>query len=225
MRDGATVSDVLFTNIVMDCQRKPFFWWGDGEAFQFVVLKRNPDSKVGRIERVSLRNIMGRVEGTSLIQGIGESSIDDVVLADVSLVMNPEATADRRATHALTIEQAQHVCIRNSDVSWQAGVKELARRNSLQLTNVNDLIIDAFTTRTAGSARPAASINLQNVQQAVVKVPILANAGTTYIRVAGSQTRRIRLQSSGKEKQPTSYGVAPEARNHVTVNSLVLFKG
>ncbi len=218
VRDGATVSDVLFTNIIMDCQRKPFFWWGDGDAFQFVVLKRNPDSKVGRIERVSLRNITARVEGTSLIQGIGEGSVDNLVLADVSLVMNPEATADRRATHALVIERAKNVRIRNSDVTWRTGVTGLAKRHSLQLTSVTDLKIDDFTTLTDGPLQPLATIGLLNVQRAAIQLPVLEDLPMTYIRVEGPQTRNVMLQSTRKEKQPTRYVVAPTIKNQVTVN-------
>ena len=59
VRDGATVSDVVFSNIVLACHRRPFFWWGNGEAFHLTVLKRNDGSKVGRIENVRIQGISG----------------------------------------------------------------------------------------------------------------------------------------------------------------------
>ncbi len=217
VRDGATVSDVLFTNIVMDCQRKPFFWWGDAEAFHFVVMKRNPDSKLGRIERVSLRNIVGRVEGTSLIQGLGEGTVEDIILQDVSLVMNPEGTADRRATHAITIEQAGRVQIRNSDVTWNSGIKDLAKRQSVSLTQIEDLQITGFSTRTVGEGRPEAAIGLEDVQRALVNFPLLADKSVNYVRVEGLKTSDIILRSGMKAPSVAKYFIAPNLKKQVTI--------
>ena len=50
IRDGAHVHDVEFSDIRIECARKRFFWWGDGDAFQFVVLKRNARSAEGSID-------------------------------------------------------------------------------------------------------------------------------------------------------------------------------
>ncbi len=50
VRDGGTVSDVLFTDITVACNRKHFNWWGNGDPFWLVVRKRNPSSR-GRPHR------------------------------------------------------------------------------------------------------------------------------------------------------------------------------
>ncbi len=217
VRDGATVSDVLFTNIVMDCQRKPFFWWGDAEAFHFVVMKRDPDSKAGRIERVSLRNIVARVEGTSLIQGLGEDTVEDIVLQDVSLVMNPESTADRRATNAITIERAERVQIRDSDVTWNSGIKDLAQRQSVSLTQIKDLQITGFSTRTVGAGVPEAVLGLEDVQRGVINFPVLADKSVDYVRVEGPKTSDIILKSGIKAPTAVKYFVAPNLKKQVTI--------
>ena len=217
VRDGATVSDVVFTNIIMDCQRKPFFWWGDAEAFHFVVLKRNPDSKVGRIERVSLRNIVARVEGTSRIQGYREGTVQDIILQDVSVVMNPEGTADRRATHAIVIEQAENVQIRDSDVTWNSGIQDLAKRQSVALDKIKNLQITGFSTRTIGAGGPEAAIGLKDVQRGVINFPVLADKSVNYVRVEGAKTSDIILKTGLKASTGMRYLLTPNSKNQVTV--------
>ncbi len=103
-------------------------------------------------------------------------------------------------------------------MTWQKGVKHTAKRNSLLLTSVKDLKIDDFTTRTTGPDQPAAAVSLQNIQQAAIRLPILTDLGTKYIRVEGPHTRDVTLQLPGEEKQSTKYVVAPNLKNQVTIN-------
>jgi polygalacturonase len=81
VRDGGTVEGVLFSNLVMDCSRKDFFWWGDGDALRIVLLKRTPQSKLGTIRNIVVSNVVANVQGSSLIAGHTEKEIENIVLS------------------------------------------------------------------------------------------------------------------------------------------------
>lgn len=125
VRDGAAVRDVLFSNLVIDCGRKHYHWWGDGDPLRFVVLKRNPASKTGSIRRVLVSNVIATGEGTSLIAGLTDSdSVSDITLRDVRITMKAESTADKRATHGLIVRDAADVTLDGVRLAWDrsAGV-------------------------------------------------------------------------------------------------------
>jgi len=69
MRDGGTASDVIFSDITFEGRRKHYHWWGDGDAIYVALLKRRPDSRLGRIENLVFENILADCEGTSEIVG------------------------------------------------------------------------------------------------------------------------------------------------------------
>jgi len=141
VRDGAVVSDVLFSNLVIDCGRKHYHWWGDGDPLRFVVLKRSPSSKAGSIRRVLVSNVIANCEGTSLIAGLPEGgTISDITLRDVHLKLKAESTADKRATHGLLLRDASRVTLDGVRVAWDtsAGI-EPRWGEPLHSENVTDL--------------------------------------------------------------------------------------
>ena len=141
VRDGAAVSDVLFSNLVIDCGRKHYHWWGDGDPLRFVVLKRSPSSKAGSIRRVLVSNVIANGEGTSLIAGLPEGgTISDITLRDVHLKLKAESTADKRATHGLVLRDASRVTLDGVKVAWDtsAGI-EPRWGEPLHSENVTDL--------------------------------------------------------------------------------------
>lgn len=119
VRDGASVSDVLFSNLIIQCSRKHYNWWGDGDPMRFVVMKRNPESKLGSIQRVTVSNVIARGQGTSLIAGYsGEDTISDISLRNVRLTLEAEDTADKRATHGLVLRDARGVTLDDLTIRW-----------------------------------------------------------------------------------------------------------
>lgn len=92
------------------------------------------------------------------------------------------------------------------------------QRKSISLSDVKDLKIDEFSTRTAGSGQPEAAIGLRDIRDAVVRLPVLRGTSADYIKVEGPQTKNIVLQSQGKAKQPARYTVAPSVKQEVMIN-------
>ena len=219
VRDGATVSDVVFSNIVLACHRRPFFWWGNGEAFHLTVLKRNDGSKVGRIENVRIQGISGRVEGTSTITGFagtGEAaytSIRDVTLADIHLTMQPESERDKRATDGLTIRNAEGLDLRNIRLSWPAQSSEAQWAHGLALHTVRNFRIAQFDSPPFSPSSMAAVL-LADTQRGALAWPVLAPIGPVYCQVTGSQSKELRIQTPDAKKLPQLV-VEPSARKAV----------
>ncbi len=119
VRDGANVSDVLFSNLVIECNRKHYNWWGDGDPFRFVVLKRTPESRVGSIRNVIVSNVIARGQGTSVIAGFpGEESVSGITLRGLHLTMEAERTTDKRATSGLILSDLKDVTMDDLRVTW-----------------------------------------------------------------------------------------------------------
>jgi len=105
IRDGGKADGVVFENIMMQCSRKDFPWWGDGEMATFLCDKRSPQSAAGSIRNITLRNIDAEVEGTSVFLSEIESSIQNLTLKGVAIRMHTETATDIRATHAISFKR------------------------------------------------------------------------------------------------------------------------
>jgi hypothetical protein len=126
VRDGATVSDVVFTRIKIACNRKAYNWWGDGDPIRFVVLKRNPQSRLGSIRNVTVSDVFASGQGSSLIAGFPETdTVSNITLRNVHLTLEAEATVDKRATHGLVLLDVADVALDGVRVAWDksAGVE------------------------------------------------------------------------------------------------------
>jgi polygalacturonase len=190
VRDGATVSDVTFSNISMDCKRKPFFWWGNGEAFHFNVLKRNANARLGKIENVTLSNIRGTVEGTSSILGFseGNSSIAGIQIQNIVLTINKESEKDKRTTHAIEILNASEINAKGIKIKWQAGADETLWKNAFYAKNVDGLTLENFEANQKLLNNKTSDILLLDVKNAFIKPTPIRN---TVVEIEGKETVNI----------------------------------
>jgi hypothetical protein len=157
VRDGATVSDVTFSRIRIECNRKHYQWWGDGDPLRFVVLKRKPDSKIGRIEKVRVEDVTARGQGTSLIAGLGPGTISGVSLVRTRLTMEAEGKPDKRASDGLIVRDAARVSLEDVDIRWDtARGTEPKWRSGLRVERADDLRLEQVRIdATPGSGAPA----------------------------------------------------------------------
>ena len=119
IRDGGTADNILFSNIVIRCTRMRTGLWGGAEAIYFVVIKRNKESKTGRIRNVTVKDIVADVEGTSrIIAYEGENNIENVKLSNISMNIYSEPTPDKRAKEGLVIKNAANVVIDDVTIKW-----------------------------------------------------------------------------------------------------------
>lgn len=154
VQDGATVSDIRFQNVTFELNRRHWNWWGSAEVFKFVLKKRTPDSRLGRIENVTIDGAQGTARGTSLIAGQAARPLKNLTIQGLRVKMLAENRVDKRATHAMVIEQVEGLTLRNIDVQWDEDAPEPAWGSALVLRDIGGLRLDGFHggpgSRTAG---------------------------------------------------------------------------
>ncbi len=74
VQDGATVSDVVFSNLTIETSRRHWNWWGSAEMCKFVLKKRSASSRLGAIRDIVVDNVIAHVRGTSTMTGHPETA-------------------------------------------------------------------------------------------------------------------------------------------------------
>jgi hypothetical protein len=153
VQDGAVVSDVRFQGVTFETRRRHWNWWGSGEVFKFVLKKRAADSRLGRIENVTIEGAQGVARGTSWMAGDAERALENIAIENLRVKMLAEERPDKRATHGMVIERVEGLTLRNVEVDWDDRAPERGWGSALVLRDISRLILDGFHGR-AGSQDP-----------------------------------------------------------------------
>ncbi len=142
-RRKGNISNILFTNMIIDTRLYPGQWWGHGEPIHISALPGLGSKEVGRISNVRFQNIIARGEEGIVLYGSPESELKDISFDQVQLTYSrgPLTDAeggnfDLRATndpalgvfkHDIPAIYAQYVdglTIKDMDVRWGEGLPE-----------------------------------------------------------------------------------------------------
>jgi len=206
IRDGATVDGVIFANLVIECRRKHFNWWGDGDPIRFVLLKRKPDSRLGFIRNVLVSNVLAKGQGSSLIAGFeGDASnslrhIENIRLNEVHLELEAEELPDKRAVSVLDVKQIEGLTIRNSSFTFSKTKAESQWRSSFNAVNVNNLEMENSKVEGRADVKSPA-INFMNVSNGILQNVQLTNPENCYLKANGTGTKNIRISLPAKDDQ------------------------
>ena len=151
VQDGATVSDVRVQNVTFETSRRHWNWWGSAELMKVVLKKRTPESRLGRIQRVTLDGVQGTARGTSVVAGHSERMLEDVTLRNVHVRMLAENKPDKRATHALVFERVRGLTLDRVRVEWDFENPEPRWESALVLRDVEGLELSFFKGEAARS--------------------------------------------------------------------------
>ena len=149
VQDGATVSDVRFVNITFETRRRHWNWWGSAEVMKFVLKKRTPDSRLGRIRDITIDGAQGTARGTSWIAGHAERRLENITIANLRVKMLPENVPDARATDALVFEAIDGLTLRGVEIDWDREQPEPGWGSALVLRDVSDLTLIEFRGQAA----------------------------------------------------------------------------
>ena len=144
VQDGATVSDVRFENVTFETNRRHWNWWGGAEVMKFVLKKRTPESKLGRIEHVTIDGAQGTARGTSLVAGHAERMLENITVANLRVRMLTENAPDKRATHGLVFERVKGLALRHVAVEWDREAPEPLWESALVLRDIQGLRLESF---------------------------------------------------------------------------------
>ncbi len=194
IRDGATAENVIFSNITLQCDRKHFNWWGNGDPIWLVVRKRNPDSQIGKIKNVVFENIIAHGQGTSKIEGFPDRyAIQNISLRNVHIFMHPEDKPDKRATHALEAHDVKNLNLQNIQVSWDHENPEEKWADALHIYQARDILVDQLSGAPGGKSPDSRLITLENVLQAKIMNCETTMVQDHLIKINGAESDKIFL--------------------------------
>lgn len=203
VRDGAVVSDVLFSDITIECRRRHFNWWGDGDPISVLLLKRGEKSILGKIENVRFNNISATGEGTSHIRSHVGRNIVGMSLHNVSIHMRPESRPDKRATHALEATFVDDLDIENLTITWETDSTEDKWEHDLYLEAVHGFELNGFKGQGRGLQR-IPLIHLNNVKNALINQAEATQKVHYLISVSGEESSDILVKDANlREKAKT----------------------
>ena len=209
VQDGATVSDILVSNITMELNRRHWNWWGSAETFKIVLKKRDPSSRIGVIKDIDIDNVVSHARGTSLMEGLPERPLENIRVSRLQVFMEPEDAVDQRATDALQFESITGLRLHDVDVTWSESHVEKGWRSALLLKNVSYFLIDDFAGRQA-QQDGAAAMRINESSQGEIRNS-LAKTGCKVFSALGQKSATVRLANNDVSRAATPVAVSDGA--------------
>lgn len=163
VQDGATVSNVRFVNVTFETNRRHWNWWGSAEVMKFVLKKRTPESRLGRLEDITVDGVQGTARGTSLIAGHPDRKLERITIANLRVKMREENLPDKRATDALVFQGIDRLTLRNVEVIWDRTAPEPKWASALLLRDITGLVLEGFRGEAAWPEGPFPAIRREGV--------------------------------------------------------------
>jgi hypothetical protein len=200
--DGGTVSDVVLSNLSIECVRHDWFWWGDGDPLHFNVKRRSEISKnikpeseprAGKIRRVLISQVSARGQGSSTCSGHPESWLEDVTIDHLNLHLssNPNAPYET-AAHGLKFQRVNNLKLRDIEVTWDPPISPKAT-SALVLEEINGLEIDSFRGREGHPQTNTAAIFMSGTRDAIIRNSQVQSGAERFLYLAGSGCEKIVL--------------------------------
>ncbi|BBN14895.1 protein MpGH28.6 [Marchantia polymorpha subsp. ruderalis] len=138
LRDGGSISDVVFANIEMSTRYYHPSWWGRAEPIYMTACPRDSETVVGSISDVHFINISSTSENGVFISGSAGSILTGVVFQNVSLNFTNADGVDTETFHdyrpgcrglvphassGLFMEYASNLTFRDVTLRWAPNVK------------------------------------------------------------------------------------------------------
>ena len=86
-RRKGNISNILFSNMIIDSRLYPGQWWGHGEPIHISALPGNGSTEVGVISNVRFVNIIAKGEEGIVLYGSNESALKDISFQNVQLTI------------------------------------------------------------------------------------------------------------------------------------------
>jgi len=187
-RRGGNISNMLFSNMIIDTRLYPGQWWGHGEPIHISALPGIGSKVVGTLSNIRFTNILARGEQGILLYGSDESELRDIRFENVQLTIargrltdvyggnfDLRAVNDPRQgifKHDIPAFFARHVdglTVRGLDVRWE-GALPAYFTNAFFCEKFSRLTLEDFRGSAApASPEPGAVIELHDGSGAVVK--------------------------------------------------------
>lgn len=158
VRDGGHVSDVKFSNIIIQTERKATFWWGNGDPIWLITANRTPESRTGTISRVTFDNITCTGKSGIRFEGFS-STMQDIRLTNVTLLMEHENAIDKRSCHGFHFYNVHDLTLENCRVTWDEQHPEFTWQQAFNFDKIENLYLYKIKAKTAPGQKEAMKFN------------------------------------------------------------------
>jgi len=191
--DGGVVSDVVISNLTIECKRYDWFWWGQGDAFYFMVGKRNANSPLGTFRDVVIKDVVAHCKGSSIIAGHQERSLEGISFENVKMYMTEDPNAYfKEAVNGIECRYVKDLKLQDFEVVWGTPASE-KWRSALYCEDVRELVLDGFVGRQAGDESQVPAVVLKNVEGANIRGCRAAEGTGEFLHLSGDKTKDIHL--------------------------------
>jgi hypothetical protein len=210
--DGGYVSDVVLSNLTIECRRHDWFWWGDGDPIHFNIKRRSEvdgspranEPPAGSIRHVLISNVVAHGQGSSLIHGHPDSWLDDVTLKNIKLFVSNDARSPLEKTvDAMEVRWARNLQLKDVEVVWEPPASA-KWQSALRLDEARDVELNGFR---GGGWNGAPAVQFRNIEDATVKNARATPGTRVLLSVAGGQSHAIRMAGNEVDRSQTAYQV------------------
>ena len=234
IKDGGTIESVAVSNLAIETLRDPSLV--NPERLRNMsyplfldIEKRRDNSRLGAIRNVTFSNIQIRSNNGILMQGMRESTLENLVLHNISLRVTQPFDYSRRAKHSggnsnphddritlyarqpsyCTLANLRNVVVDNLQVEAAPGVLEAYPRTALSVFHAQGALLKSIVRTPGGDYGPV--VELHDVRPSLIS-GCLAGAGTgTFLRTYGMaeedfalEANNLRLASKASERRDES---------------------
>ena len=186
-RDGGSIENFLFSNVIIETRLHTGHWWGHGEPIHVSAVPAMENTKPGSIKNVRFSNIAAHSESGIVVYGVKEQPIQNLSLERINLTVLPSSLSaayggnfDLRPVwdKALAIfkhdvpgvycRYANEITIRDLELRWAQPPADYLS-HGIECEYFEDLVIDGFRGRQASPAGNAAAIALDRGKKATIR--------------------------------------------------------
>jgi hypothetical protein len=219
--DGGYVSDVVLSNLTIECTRHDWFWWGDGDPLHFNIKRRSEvhtnvsrenEPPAGSIRNVLIKNVIARGKGPSVINGHPESWLDGVTIENLKLFLSSDPKAPyEKAVNCLKFEMAKNLKLKDIEVIWDKPESD-KWESALYLEKIKGLELDGFRGRQAKFESDKPAVVLNQVEGAVIRNCQAASGTGKFLHFEGKDSKDIVLFGNDFRQAKIPYSFGSEVR-------------
>ena len=179
--DGGTVENVILSNLVIECKRFDWFWWGNADPLHINLIRRSEidpnvdksiERPIGTIRNILIRNVFARGFGGCVIHGSAESMLENLTMDNVRLEIIADDNSPLQSSRAaVLIDNAINLRLRDFSINWEIPVAA-DFRSALTVENVHGLTLDGICAPPVPNSSAESAITLTKVSGLEIRNPI-----------------------------------------------------
>jgi hypothetical protein len=235
LRDPGSISNIYFSNILIQTRFHTGHWWGKGEPIHISSIPENDQTPIGRISHIHFSHISAKAETGIVVYGVKESPIEDLRFDDLRLeIVNGPLSAsyggnfDLRPAWSNATQLFRHdipglyagfvegFTIKDFKLNWGDHLADFFT-HGIELENFKQVTIEGFEGRQAGRNGNAAAISATLGDGLTIRNSVAAPSTSTFLSL--KQTEGLKFFTHNDLTQarfalaPTSAHFKVEAGN------------